>query len=596
MAVLPLVLTLIQAAHPVPQVSPDSAEAIRNTARRAERDYEYLLRSMAPTRFGRTAVSRSECDEIVGRFCLTYSDGNSSRRRAEPEEPGRVKAARQQAVEALRRAFAVLPGELTTAGPLLRYLVEDDRAEEAVSAARAFSWASGDSIWGPLLEGYAFHAVGDGPRAEERFDDALLRLEPEEARRYRDLSRLLPHEERRAYRDLGEDARAEYEEAFWRLADPLYLLAGNERRAEHLARHVWSRLLAERPVVMRVTRWSDDLEELTIRYGIPTSRERIISSGIMNSEGMAEYFHPEQIVLDPEALLTAGFPETPPPGADSPFMRARARSGHAPRGVRRISPIPHQVTRFPFGTDSMAVRFNALFVLDDADDADEPRVVRTGLFVLDARYRPWDERVRPEKVAGDTVWLDFEVTVPREMHVYSVEAVDSVSRLAGRARYRLEPPEFPLNGPVLSDIVVAYPYGTSPLPVSRHDDGLRPRAELSVSARETLGLYAEAAHLLPSSENTTAYRVELTLRPAEDPALLARAARWLGRTLRIIDEEVSPSLQWEGEGRAGAPVIIAVDLPLAETSPGLYAIELSLTDLAGGATSTVRRLIRVTDG
>ena len=45
----------------------------------------------------------------------------------------------------------------------------------------------------------------------------------------------------------------------------------------------------------------------------------------------------------------------------------------------------------------------------------------------------------------------------------------------------------------------------------------------------------------------------------------------------------------------GAPVIIAVDLPLAETSPGLYAIELSLTDLAGGATTMVRRLIRVTD-
>lgn len=592
MVVLPLVLTLIQVAHPVPQVSPDSAEAIRNTARRAERDYEYLLRSMAPTRYGRTAVSRSECDEIVGRFCLTYGDGTSSQRRAEPEEPGRVKAARQKAVEALRRAFAVLPGELTTAGPLLRYLVEDGRAEEAVSAARAFSWASGDSIWGPLLEGYAFHAAGDGPLAETRFSDALLRLEPDEARRYLDLSQLLPYEERQAYRGLDEAARAEYEEAFWRLADPLYLLEGNERRAEHLARHVWSRLLAERPVVMRVTRWSDDLEELTIRYGIPTSRERIISSGLIASEGMAEYFHPEQIVLDPEALLTAGFPETPPPGAGSPFMRARARSGHAPRGVRRISPIPHQVTRFPVGTDSVAVRINALFVLDRAD---EPREVRTGLFLLDARYRPWEETVRPEKVDGDTVWMDFEVTVPREMHVYSVEAVDSVSRLAGRARYRLEPPEIPLNGPVLSDIVVAYPYGTSSLPESRNDDGLRPRAELSVSPNETLGLYAEAAQLLPSRGSTTAYRVRLTLRPAEDPALLARAARWLGRTLRIIDEEVPPSLQWEGEGRAGAPVIIAVDLPLAETSPGLYAIELSLTDLAGGATTMVRRLIRVTD-
>lgn len=617
MHLLVAVFALAQAVPQVP-IPTDSAESIRRLARTAERDYEYLLRSLAPVR--RVSGGSSRCDEVVGRFCLTY-DTRGERRDSFPEEAGPIKVARQRAVESLRRAFAALPGELTTAGPLVRYLIEDGRSDEAVSAARAFRWASGDSIWGPLLEGYALHAQGDDTLAERRFDAALARLDEKERRRYDDLGILLSAAERKVYRALGSRERSRYEEAFWRLADPLYLLPGNARRVEHMARHVGARLLSERPSPNRVTRWGDDLTQLTVRYGVPTSRERILSWSPMTEEGMIEYYDPNQVTLDPDALWSAGFPAYEGPGSTSPLERPRARSGYAPGGVRRLVSMPHQVARFPIEADSFVVRFRAALPIDRAalapsieetdtafesrdperrDDAGAPGASSTGespsltgLFILDQDYRPTVRETHTSSAVVDTIWLDYELRLPAEMHIYSLEAIDGESRLAGRARYRLDPPKRILSGPLVSDILVAYPYGTGELPESRRDPNLRPRAELDVSASDTLGLYAEASRLTAASNHATRYRVDLALRSAESPVLVVRAARWLGRQLGLTHPRDTPELSWEREGRADELAIVAVDLALAGIEPGLYALELTVTDLVANARTTTDRLIRI---
>ncbi|NIU78285.1 MAG: hypothetical protein GWN71_33440, partial [Gammaproteobacteria bacterium] len=77
---------------------------------------------------------------------------------------------------------ALVPGDVEVAGPLVRYLTEDGRAREAVSAARAFAWASADSTWGPLLVGFALHANGEDAEASAAFERALARMPVEERR------------------------------------------------------------------------------------------------------------------------------------------------------------------------------------------------------------------------------------------------------------------------------------------------------------------------------------------------------------------------------------------------------------------------------
>jgi hypothetical protein len=91
------------------------------------------------------------------------------------------------------------------------------------------------------------------------------------------------------------------------------------------------------------------------------------------------------------------------------------------------------------------------------------------------------------------------------------------------------------------------------------------------------------------------YQVELRVGAAAEPSVLARAAGWLGRKLGLAKPKSTPRLAWEGEAPASTPAILAVDLPLHDLQPGLYAIELTVTDLVGRQRRSTTRLIRIED-
>jgi hypothetical protein len=583
-------LLLIMQVWSPASITPDSAEALRDLAHRAEWSYEFLLRSLAPARQGHSSGAQ-HCDEIVGRFCLSYESGNGGRR-PDTAVAGKIISARQQAVEMLRHAFAALPGELTTAGPLLRYLVEDGRAEEAVAAARTFAWASGDSAWGAFLVGYALHAAVQDSVAETYFASGLNQLPEEERRRIEDVAYLLEHRERSAYEKLSDPERRVYEEALWRLADPLYLTPGNERYAEHLARHVWSRLLSEAPKVQRMYRWGKDLEQLTVRYGVPTSRERLLGDifSVNRQESMVEYYDPEQLAYLPETLRTRGLPPTPPPGSSWALENERARSGYRPATIRRLRPLDHQVSRFPAGAATV-LRIDASIVLDSvAAGADS---ARTGFFILDQDYREIMATRGSTGIRRDTAALTFETTQAAGLYVYSVELLEDSSQFAARARYAVELPEPRPGSLALSDPVVAVPFGTAPPPLNRHDGRLRPHSSLILAVDDTIGLYAEAHHLRPDGDNLTHFRVELKMGAAESPSLIARAWGWVGRKIGVAKPKETPRLAWEGVAVGGEPAILAVDLPLAGLKPGLYAIDLEITDSMNAESASTTRLIRI---
>ncbi|MFW6078247.1 MAG: hypothetical protein ACODAE_01415 [Gemmatimonadota bacterium] len=573
-------------------ISTDSIETLVERVRDAQRRYERTMVGHIPTRFAHVD-GLGECDEHVGRFCLTYEDDHD---RPEEPEAGAVVGARRELIEELRRIFSLWPGEARIAGPLIRYLVQDDRAAEAVSAARTFSLLSTDTTTALLFEGFALHAAARDTAAEARFDAALARMSTGERRRYEGIGLLLPSEEREIYEGLDDAERSEYEREFWKLADPLYLTPGNERRAAHFARHVWARLLSATPRVRGVQRWGDDLEELTLRYGIPVQHARVLyRTTAMRGTLLVSWYDTTRLAFAPRALRRVGVPITPRIDGDWHLEDPAAATQFAMIPFRRVDRLAHRVARLPDrDPGAVRLRFDGRFVLDPDLVDREPPAARTGLFLLDDAYETVREVRREVAAVGDTVAWSLELAVPPDAYVYSLEAATDTGGTAARARYALPVPAYGRNGPALSDLLIRRPFDAAPgAPRPRPDGDPLPPPRWRVLPGDTLGLYAELHRLSPGPEGATRYEVEVLLRPERSDAALARAARWIGRRLGLSDTEEPVRVRWEAGGEAGRPAAIAFNLALDDVDPGLYSVRLATRDLIGGQRRTVHRLVKV---
>jgi hypothetical protein len=573
---------------PAPPPPADSVNLLRRAARRAEAAFERIARQRAPLTF---ASYGGRCDEIVGRFCLTY-DSRDLPEPAPEAEP--VVLARRQAIEALRQAFSYAPESFEVTGPLVRYLVEDERAGEAVSAARAYLALSNDTTWGALLLGFALHAAAEDTAATRWLELGVSRLPERERAHIENVSWLLAHDENREYRRLDDELRRSYHDAYWTLSNPLFLLPGNDRRNEHLARHVWSRILARAPVVVDAVRWGSDLEQLTVRYGTPRSRQRAMGPRPGEST-MIERYDAANLPYTPERLQRAGLPTTPEPGEAWELENPRARSGYSSVALRQLQPLDHQLTRFPDG-DEVVIRVDAAVVLDtvaaaahDTVPADA-RTVRAGLFLLDSLYSFVHGETREYPATGDTIRTHFRAIVAPGRYVYSAEAFEPATRLGARARYAVDAER--MDGVRLSDILVSEPFSGDSLPRTREDGQLRPLASLTVDATDTIGIYAEASGLAAGPDGRARYRVEVT-RLRERGSLPGEVVAWLGRRLGIGGDRTQPRVAWTAEGWPDVINPIAIDLSFPGARSGLYVLELTVADLVSGRRQSTLRPVRV---
>jgi hypothetical protein len=559
-------------------ISPDSIERLRREARRAESAFERLSRQLVPMRFGSAG---RDCDEIVGRFCLTYDSG----RPPEPDpEHGRVVDARRAAIEALRAAFTWLPGDLDTAAPLVRYLVEDDRAGEAVSTARMYEIVSGDSVWGRLLTGFAEHAAAQDTSAERLYREVLPLLPVREREQIEDLEWLLEGEDRGEFDRLSDPAAARFRRQFWTLADPLFITPGNESWAEHVSRHVWSRVLARAPVVGDMVRWGEDLEQLTVRYGVPVGRTR--TPGSITQDGtLVEHYDPDQLVFAPPDLLSRGLPPIPLPGRPWELDRVRGRSGFAPVTIRRVIAIDHQVSRFP-KPEGTLLRVDGQMVMDSA--ANQNGSLETGLWVLDADLRTLQVQRGTAGIRSGTASFAMEVEVPGNgPFLYSLEAIEPSSRLAGRARYATDADS--AEGPLrLSDPLITFPFGSATLPASLSDPAIRPRPVLVLAPTDTLGLYAEARGLSPGQR----YQVTIAMEKASRASLPSRVVSWLGNRLGLGGSAPATRSEWVAVADAAGAATIAFELRPNSPPHGDYVVKLEIADLSTAQSVASQRIVR----
>jgi hypothetical protein len=95
------------------------------------------------------------------------------------------------------------------------------------------------------------------------------------------------------------------------------------------------------------------------------------------------------------------------------------------------------VSRFPVG-DSVTIRLDAALPLDSIARDPESEAPAGGrldaaLFLLDERYERAAQLTRSLPVQSDTIPVSLELTVPAGDYVYSLEALQPESRLAGRS-------------------------------------------------------------------------------------------------------------------------------------------------------------------
>jgi hypothetical protein len=162
----------------------------------------------------------------------------------------------------------------------VNYLVEAGYDSSAILTAhdcRATPW------WCQALRGFAFHAAQRYDDAENAFDSALANMPEPERCSWTDIALLLSDQERDAYTKLPCQQRTEFERRFWLLADPSYIVPGNDRRTEHFSRVLLTKIFATSRNTYGMP-WDDDMRELIIRYGMARSYSVTWPDNILGSE------------------------------------------------------------------------------------------------------------------------------------------------------------------------------------------------------------------------------------------------------------------------------------------------------------------------
>jgi hypothetical protein len=576
-------LWLALSAQLVALTRPDSAEVLRS-ARTAQARFEDFRLGHLPRYRGGSYGGR--CDETIGRFCFRFGDDDDDDDWTPPPDPPAIKVERARLVATLDSLHRASPGDPWIIGQLVRYQVESAQPAQAVTAARTCRSAL---WWCGALTGYALHADRQYAAADSAFGGALAAMPEEQRCAWSDLSPLLDRL-RAQYRKLTCAQRAPLERRIWWLADPLYLVPGNERRTEHHARRVMN-ALQDGARSGYHDRWGSDLEEVVTRYGWPVAWERnelptLDVTAVHVTSHYAphgrQFFPPAAFVEDPGTIRPDGWDL----GPDRPV------SEYAPAYAARFHDLPHQVAVFRRGDSIVVVAGYDVRTSSDGPGRERPKtrerelarkVTRAEAALVLAK----DENAEPLIVKGSSGGPEGVMTAiaPAQSALLSLETLDTADSVhAARARYWL--PVALVGGAVaVSDPLLLrgapgdslHPTLADVLPL------VRPVAQ--ARRGERVPVFWETYSL---ERSTQSCRVTLTVTQAGQ-GWLQRAAEWAG--LAKHDPRYV-AVSWE-EPPSALPVtprVISISMPNA--SPGTYLLDIAVA-LPGSAVARSSREITI---
>ena len=543
----------------------DSSD-ILDRGRQAQRRFERLRVRHLPMSL---SSGSTPCDERIGSMCYWHGDNHS-----EPApEASEVTIARDELLDTLAIAANRLPGDNWIVGQRVHYLVEAGRAHEALAVARVC--AARAPGWCEALRGLALHRLERFEDAERAFRTALEAMDAREAEEWLSPGPLLEGTHESRLDRLGPEARDAASRRLWSLADPYYLVRGNDRWTEHMSRHTGGRI-QRRAYNPHGLPWTSGLDELAVRYGHETSWTRFIPASGSSRRPQVTGRHPphSERYMPPERVLTGG--AGPPAGMVWGEAVARPRSAYAPSYAPELGTMHAVLARFRRGDSLLVVapfRFEPRGSSGAAPGPGSPiegnvrrSNVQAGLFLV-----PWGEtagEIRPLANRRLAERGTLSLMVPLGSYIYSVEALDRAAGQGARLRADLALGPHPPDIPDLSDLLIIEAPDTPP--DSLADVTGRALPSLALGGLQELAVAWEAYGLGAGEAGVVGYG--LVIEPLDRSFL-----RRLGEFLRLSRSEDPLTLEWSepSPGRPGAH-FRSVDLDLGNLEAGNYELRLEL--------------------
>jgi hypothetical protein len=558
---------------------PADSSDILGAARRAQATFERHRMRWLPLARGSYG---GRCDENVGRFCSWYEEGNW-----DPEpEASEIEVRRLELLRVLDSLGTELPGDGWILGQRVWYRVEAGRPDEALTVAQACGGV--EAWWCSALQGLALHELGRYVASLSAYERALAMMGRDEARRWRVPRWPVDGEARRRLEGAPPDSLHGALTRLWALADPLFLVPGNDRLTAHYARWTLAEIRRRARNPFQIP-WGQDMAQLTVRHGWALGWERDWSRDVYARDNVVGHKHPEG-----RDFMPAGRALEDPSGARAEDLRAdrsRPRSLYAPAYAPLLLPAEGQVAAFPRGGDLVVVASQYLPEdttyaatqdrrrpwLEAGDQAG--RAEEAGLFLVAES----GAMVRRRRVRGEESGA-LMVHAPAGRYVVSVEHWSPARRRAGRHRVGLRRDTVPPDVATLSDILLLRGGGVDPGSVEGALERVLPRAEIRPG--EPLGIVFEVGGLGWRAE-TLSFELSVERR---NRGVLRRAGELLG----LVGRQRPLSLGWEEQGpRRPEPHFRWLTLDLPEITPGAYEVQLEVRVAGRGALTAAQPFVVV---
>ena len=560
-AVLSLVFPVAAPAQLLPRTDTeqsrvDSAQ-ISHQARNKQAAFERRRRLLLPKFSSGTA---DHC-VIIGRFCEWHPKYNGD---VIPNEGKTIRKARAELLADLAKAGEAIPGDDWIIGQRIRYLTEghDTSAVRVARSCRATRW------WCDALLGLTLHVAGDYVGADSAYARALAGMTPPTRCHWMNLAPLLDDDIRGVYKKLPCPEREAIDARIFWVADPLYMVPGNERRTEHFSRVLHTALETDAANAYGSS-WGGDLAELIVRFGwaekwtqepsqnlIPAEKPNI--SGHEREPGY--HFFLTQPPPDSLALITDSvfdmyqFPprEQYSPAYTKGFVRLDAQVARFRRGdSTRV------VAAYDVGTDTIfgKVKFAAA-VVASGDDSTPPAIA---------------------EIDTSPVKNVLTVTTPWKSQIIGVELLAKDS--AAAARWRSGFAEIPLDSGRISVSDLLFVDGAPSLPSDLDEAIAHAHGGTVFRHDQKIGLFWE---LYGRSPADSALPISLTITPL-DEGLLRRAFR----ALRISPKLSPINIRWQENGAGGVLSARSVMLDLSLVPAGKYAVKVEVGNAPAAMTQRV---------
>jgi hypothetical protein len=442
-----------------------------------------------------------------------------------------------------------------------------NRSEEVLEGCR------GNSGWCLALRAFVMDRYAYYREADSLFSLALEALPAATSCRWRDISGLLDSLARAAYSQLGCDQRRDFEERVWWLSDPLFLIAGNERRTAHYSRRVLDSLYAggpspfDRPDYSYP--WNTAISDVLMRYGLADTWINVVDTRgwprrVVNwaLQAVPNYsFVPQQVGVNASDVLSpAEF------RLRIPIDSARERYRPDYDFVADLSKL--QVAAFPRG-DSM-------LVVTTFDIPGEP-VAAVAPFTAAIIFAAGHDEAQQRHLRHQTAArISVSTVLPRRNHLVSAELVADTVRVTGRSRFMLPAPD-----PRMSDLLLFHP--SAQMPRSAEEAFAQMRGGMDLEEGERLGVYWEMHGL--EADTTTAVDVSVVPLGERRRGVFA----WVGALFGGGSGRGQLNVRWQVAG-AAVRGIQSIVLDLGTLSPGVYRLEVNASSAGNDTLSAARNI------